>query len=236
MLMNCLVLVIGFALLVKGADFFVDGSSGVARLLRVPGVVIGLTVVAMGTSLPEASVSITAGLTGNNGLSLGNVIGSNIFNLMVVACLCALMMSFVPDKELMVRDFPVCIGASALLVFFMWDNVLQRWEGIVMLGLMAAYIALTVVQALAARKGESGLALGNAVGSCIFNILFILGASSALSPIESARGVLVDGIIMTVLTAALFIWCRIKGRMTKAMGAAGLLAYLAYTAYLIVNA
>lgn len=190
----------------------------------------------------------------------------------------------------------------------MWDDVLQRWEGIVMLGLMAAYIALTVAQALsartpenedekislpkcilfillgmvaiiwggdlvvdsasaiaaalglsqtligltivavgtslpelatsvvAARKGESGLALGNAVGSCIFNILFILGASSALSPIESARGVLVDGIIMTVLTAALFVWCRIKGRMTKAMGAAGLLAYLAYTAYLIVNA
>ena len=308
MLLNCLVLVVGFVLLVKGADFFVDGSSGVARRLRVPGVVIGLTVVAMGTSLPEASVSITAGLTGNNGLSLGNVIGSNIFNLMVVACVCALMMSFVPDKELMVRDFPVCIGASALLVFFMWDDTLQRWEGVVMLGLMAAYIALTVVQALAsrtpeseeepvsllrcvafillgmaaiiwggdlvvdsasniaaalglsqtligltivavgtslpelatsivaARKGESGLALGNAVGSCIFNILFILGVSSALTPIESARGVLVDGIIMTVLTAALFIWCRIKGRMTKPMGAAGLLAYVAYTAYLIVNA
>ena len=119
MLLNCLVLAAGFALLVKGADFFVDGASGVARRLRVPGVVIGLTVVAMGTSLPEASVSITAGLTGNNGLSLGNVIGSNIFNLMVVACFCALVMSFAPDKELMVRDFPVCIGASALLVFFM---------------------------------------------------------------------------------------------------------------------
>lgn len=115
------------------------------------------------------------------------------------------------------------------------------------LGLSQTLIGLTIVavgtslpelatSVVAARKGESGLALGNAVGSCIFNILFILGASSALSPIESARGVLVDGIIMTVLTAALFIWCRIKGRMTKAMGAAGLLAYLAYTAYLIVNA
>ena len=115
------------------------------------------------------------------------------------------------------------------------------------LGLSQTLIGLTIVAVgtslpelatsiVAARKGESGLALGNAVGSCIFNILFILGASSALTPIESARGVLVDGIIMTVLTAALFIWCRIKGRMTKPMGAAGLLAYVAYTAYLIVNA
>ena len=308
MLWNCLLLLAGFVLLIKGADFFVDGSSGVARLLRVPSVVIGLTVVAMGTSLPEASVSITAGLSGNNGLSLGNVIGSNIFNLMVVACLCAIMMGFIPDKELMVRDFPVCIGASALLVFFMWDGQVSRLEGAVMLALMVAYIAVTVVQALhartpeeegekislikclalivvgmaaiiwggelvvdsasaiagalglsqtligltivavgtslpelatsvvAAKKGESGLALGNAIGSCIFNILFILGASSLLSPLQNAQGLLVDGVVMTVLTAILFVWCRIKGRMTKAMGMAGLLAYLAYMMYLIVNA
>ena len=94
MIWNCVVLLFGFALLLKGADAFVDGSSGIARLLRVPGVVIGLTIVAIGTSLPEASVSITAGLVGANGLSLGNVIGSNIFNLMVVACLCALIMTF----------------------------------------------------------------------------------------------------------------------------------------------
>lgn len=307
MAINCLLLLLGFVLLVKGADFFVDGSSGVARILRVPGVVIGLTVVAMGTSLPEASVSITAGLAGSNGLSLGNVIGSNIFNLMVVACLCALLMGFVPDKELMVRDFPVCIGASALLAVFLWDDVLARWEGAVMLALMAGYIAVTVVQALdartpeeqekvslfrcvlfilggmvaiiwggelvvdsasaiaaalgltqtligltivavgtslpelatsivAARKGESGLALGNAVGSCIFNILFILGASSALSPMENARALLPDCLLMTILTAALFLWCKAKGRMTKPMGAAGLAAYLGYMAWLIANA
>ena len=307
MLLNCLVLVVGFVLLVKGADFFVDGSSGVARRLRVPGVVIGLTVVAMGTSLPETSVSITAGLTGNNGLSLGNVIGSNIFNLMVVACVCALMMSFVPDKELMVRDFPVCIGASALLVFFMWDDTLQRWEGIVMLGLMAAYIALTVVQALAsrtpeseeepvsllrciafillgmaaiiwggdlvvdsasniaaalglsqtligltivavgtslpelatsivaARKGESGLALGNAIGSSTFNILFILGASSALTAIESSAEVFTDAVVLLVVTAVMCLWCWLQGRMSRLMGGIGILVYVGYIIYAILR-
>ncbi len=309
MILNILILLVGFALLVKGADLFVDGSSGVAQLLRVPSVVIGLTVVAMGTSLPEASVSITAGLAGNNGLSLGNVIGSNIFNLMVVACFCAIVMSFIPDRQLLVRDYPVCLGASALLLFFIWDDVLSRAEGLILLGLLAAYIAWTVVEALkdrtpeneeeekprlakclifivlgvvgiifggdlvvdsasyiaaelglsqamigltivavgtslpelatsvvAAKKGESGLALGNAIGSCIFNILFILGMSSALTPIGSATNVLVDCIVMLVLTAILFVWIRIKGRMTKLMGAAGIASYVAYMIYLIANA
>ena len=308
MLFNIVILLVGFALLVKGADAFVDGSSGIARLLRVPSVVIGLTIVAMGTSLPEASVSITAGLAGSNGLSLGNVIGSNLFNLLVVAGGCALILAFGIERQLIVRDFPVCVGASALLVVFLLDGVLQRWEGLILLACMVLYMIWTVYAAMkerteeeagekpsvakcllfvvvgivaiiwggdlvvdsasaiaaalglsetligltivavgtslpelatsivAARKGESGLALGNAVGSCIFNILFILGASSALTPIESARGVLTDGLIMTALTAALYLWCRVRGRMTKPMGAAGLLAYVAYTAWLIVNA
>lgn len=309
MFWNILILLAGFVLLVKGADIFVDGSSGIARLLRVPSVVIGLTVVAMGTSLPEASVSITAGLAGNNGLSLGNVIGSNIFNLMVVACFCAIVMSFIPDKQLLTRDFPVCLGASALLLVFIWDNVLSRAEGLILLALLAGYIAWTVVAALqdrtaeeeneekpklskclifivigvaaiiwggdlvvdsasniaaalglsqtligltivaigtslpelatsivAAKKGESGLALGNAIGSCIFNILFILGMSSALTPIGSATAVLVDCIVMLALSTILFIWVRIKGRMTKTMGVLGLLSYVGYTIYLIANA
>lgn len=309
MIWNCVVLLFGFALLLKGADAFVDGSSGIARLLRVPGVVIGLTIVAIGTSLPEASVSITAGLVGANGLSLGNVIGSNIFNLMVVACLCALIMTFSLEKQLLTRDFPVCVGTSALLVVFLLDGVLARWEGLVLLAGIIAYIAWTVAATLknragtepcteaistvrcvvfivlgaaaiiwggdlvvesasaiartlgltetligltivavgtslpelatsivAAKKGESGLALGNAIGSCIFNILFILGASSALNPIEAPAGILADALILLALTGALFVWCRIKGRMTKPMGAAGLAAYLAYMVYLIVNA
>lgn len=309
MIWNCVVLLLGFALLVKGADAFVDGSSGIARLLRVPGVVIGLTIVAIGTSLPEASVSITAGLVGANGLSLGNVIGSNIFNLMVVACLCALIMTFSLEKQLLSRDFPVCVAASGLLVVFLLDGALARWEGLALLAGLAAYIAWTVKGALkdrasaepctekispvkcgvfivlgaaaiiwggdlvvdsasaiaralgltetligltivavgtslpelatsivAAKKGESGLALGNAIGSCIFNVLFILGASSALNPIEAPAGILVDAGVMLALTAGLFVWCRVKGRMTKPMGVAGLLSYVAYMAYLILTA
>lgn len=100
MLVNIVILLVGFALLVKGADAFVDGSSGIARLLQVPSVVIGLTIVAMGTSLPEASVSITAGLAGSNGLSLGNVIGSNLFNLLVVDGGCALILAFGIERQL----------------------------------------------------------------------------------------------------------------------------------------
>ena len=153
MIWNCVVLLFGFALLLKGADAFVDGSSGIARLLRVPGVVIGLTIVAIGTSLPEASVSITAGLVGANGLSLGNVIGSNIFNLMVVACLCALIMTFSLEKQLLTRDFPVCVGASVLLVVFLLDGVLARWEGLVLLAGIIAYIAWTVAATLKNRAG-----------------------------------------------------------------------------------
>ncbi len=308
MVLNVLILLVGFVLLVKGADAFVDGSSGIARLLRVPSVVIGLTIVAMGTSLPEASVSINAGLAGSNGLSLGNVIGSNIFNLLVVAGGCALILAFGVEKQLLTRDFPVCIGTSAILLLFLMDGMLQRWEGAVLLVCMAAYIAVTVWQALkdrsniepaqekispakcvafiiigvaaiilggdlvvesasaiaaamglsetligltivaigtslpelvtsivASRKGESGLALGNAIGSCIFNILFILGMSSVLTPMAASSEIIIDAAILLVVTAVMGIWCRIRGSMSRLMGAVSLLSYVAYTAYLIIR-
>lgn len=308
MLLNVVILLVGFALLLKGADAFVDGSSGIARLLRVPSVVIGLTIVAMGTSLPEASVSITAGLAGSNGLSLGNVIGSNMFNLLVVAGGCALILAFGIEKQLLTRDFPVCLAASALLVVFLLDGVLQRWEGLILLVCMVLYMVWTVVEAMkdrsnieessepvslvkcilfivigvvaiilggdlvvdsassiaaalglsqtligltivavgtslpelatsivAARKGESGLALGNAIGSSTFNILFILGASSSLTAIESSPEVFLDAVVLLVFTAVLAIWCRIRGRMTRPMGAVSVLAYVSYMVYVVLR-
>ena len=305
MLVNVVILLVGFALLVKGADAFVDGSSGIARLLRVPSVVIGLTIVAMGTSLPEASVSITAGLAGSNGLSLGNVIGSNLFNLLVVAGGCALILAFGIERQLIVRDFPVCVGASALLVLFLLDGVLQRWEGLVLLACMVLYMIWTVRAAMnerteedaedkpsvakcilfvvvgivaiiwggdlvvdsasaiaaalglsetligltivavglpelatsivAARKGESGLALGNAIGSSTFNILFILGASSALTPIESSAEVFSDAVVLLVVTAIMCLWCWLKGRMSRLMGGVGILVYVGYIVYVVLR-
>ena len=240
-------LVVGFVLLIKGADFLVEGSSAVAKLLKIPAVVIGLTIVAMGTSAPEAAVSITAGLAGNNDIAIGNIIGSNIFNLLVVVGVCAVMKGVATDKDILKRDMPVNIGISALLLLFLMDLKITRIEGIILLILFVVYmiivvgegvknrteqeeevkslsplisivyilgglaavvfggnlvvdnaseiarnfglsqnlIGLTIVAVgtslpelvtsiVATRKGESGLALGNAVGSCIFNILDVI--------------------------------------------------------------
>lgn len=146
--MMYLLLIIGFFLLVKGADYFVEGSSAVARLLKVPSVVIGLTIVAMGTSAPEAAVSITAGLAGSNELALSNVIGSNLFNLVLIVGICALIRPFIVDQSIMKRDFPVAILSSILLLFFIRDNFLSRIEGVILLILMAAYLIATVISAI----------------------------------------------------------------------------------------
>jgi cation:H+ antiporter len=316
--MNYLLLVVGFALLIKGADLFVDGSSSVARLLKVPTVIIGLTIVAFGTSAPEASVSISAGLSGSSDIALGNVIGSNIFNLLIVVGVCAICKPFIPDRAIMRRDFWWCLGSAALTVILMLDSTVGRIDGIILLVAMAAYLVFIVRSALhsrraltavsgdldtedstvkqlsplksilfifiglaaiiiggnlvvdnakkiaadlgmsqtligvtivacgtslpelvtsivAARKGESGLALGNVVGSNIFNILFILGAASALSPVSVQPELLIDGLIMIVVTAAVFIFCRTKHCMNRIEGILCVAAYIGYTAYAIIR-
>lgn len=305
--MEYLWLLIGFVLLIKGADFFVDGSSSVARLLRVPSVIIGLTIVAMGTSAPEAAVSISAGLAGNNDIALSNVIGSNIFNLLVVVGVCACMRPFTPDKEIVNRDFPISIVGAGLLIAMLVNHILGRMEGIILLLLMVGYIALTVRSALknrtegeevktlspilsviyiigglaaiiwggqlvvdnasliavswgmsqtlvgltivaigtslpelvtsivAAKKGDSGLALGNVVGSNIFNIFFILGMSSAITPINSAPEAMFDLVILMAISVVTFLVCKWRGKMERFPGALMLLAYFAYTAYIIIR-
>ena len=120
--MMYLLLIVGFILLIKGADYFVIGSSAIARLLTVPSVIIGLTIVAMGTSAPEAAVSITAGLAGSNELALSNVIGSNFFNLVLIVGVCALIKPFLVDPSIMKRDFPLAIAGSFVLLLFIKDG------------------------------------------------------------------------------------------------------------------
>ncbi|NCB99658.1 MAG: calcium/sodium antiporter [Clostridia bacterium] len=276
--MMYLLLIIGFFLLIKGADYFVEGSSAIAKLLKVPSVVIGLTIVAMGTSAPEAAVSITAGLAGSNDLALSNVIGSNLFNLVLIVGVCALIRPFVVDKGIMKRDFPLAVLSSIILLFFIRDNYLSRIEGLILLCIMIAYLIVTVTSAIrnpvaseaqdrylpmhtsliyiglglaaiifggnlvvdnasriaasfglsetligltivaigtslpelvtsvtASRKGESGLALGNVVGSNLFNILFILGLSSTVHPISAEPVALTDILILIILTSVVFI-------------------------------
>lgn len=306
--MMYILLIIGFFLLVKGADYFVEGSSAIARLLKVPSVVIGLTIVAMGTSAPEAAVSITAGLAGSNELALSNVIGSNLFNLVLIVGICALIKPFIVDQSIMKRDFPIAILSSVLLLFFIRDDYLSRAEGLILLLLMAAYLVMTVISAIrnpiiindmerslpmhtsliyiglglaaiiiggdlvvdnacriaaafglsetligltivaigtslpelvtsitASRKGESGLALGNVVGSNIFNIMFILGMSSTVHPIASDAAAFTDILILIALTLIIYIFCKLRGQMGRFMGAACAAAYLIYSVYIVLR-
>jgi len=300
-------LIVGFFLLVKGADFFVEGASSVAKLLGVPSVVIGLTIVAMGTSAPEASVSINAALSGSNEIAVSNVVGSNIFNLLVVVGACSAIRPFALDKDLLHRDFPVNIGASIILfLLVMLLGKISRAAGIVFLVLIMSYIAYLVIGALknrekgeevkalspllsivyiagglcavifggdmvknnacliaeswgwsenlialtiiavgtslpelvtsiaAARKGDSGLALGNVVGSNIFNIFLILGLSGTISPITTDTEAVINCAVVLGVTAAMFAYCLVKKKMGRISGFVCLGAYVAYTTYLLL--
>lgn len=311
MIVNILLLLVGFVLLIKGADFFVDGSSSVAKLLGVPSFVIGLTVVAMGTSAPEAAVSITAGISGSNEIAISNVIGSNLFNLLMVAGLCAVIKPYKIEKVMLKRDLPINVFVNAaLLVMMLIGNVLGVIDGIILLigiiayiafvvwhafknretaegdevktmspilsaisiigGLAAiiwggdlvvdnavaiaeamnwseAFIGLTIIaigtslpelvtSVVAARKGESGLALGNVIGSNIFNLLLILGLSSSLSPIAVDASAIINVVILLVVTTLVYIVCVIKKGLGRISGGICVAGYAAYTAYLLMTA
>ena len=306
--MMYVMLLVGFLLLVKGADFFVEGASSVARLLRIPSVVIGLTIVAMGTSAPEAAVSITAGLAGNADISLSNIIGSNIFNILVVLGVCAVIGKSVPtDREVMSRDFYWNLAASVGLFAITLGGTIFRWQGLLLLAAMAAYLVIVIRSALAnrteepdekplspllslvyiagglaaiviggdmvvdnasliaetlgmsqtligltivamgtslpelvtsvvaARKGENGLALGNVIGSNIFNILFIMGVASSLVPIAVAAESVLDMIALLIVSLATLVFCKSRDEISRKEGIIMLLAYAAYTAWIIVR-
>ena len=151
--MEYLLLIIGFVLLIKGADFFVDGSSSLARFLKIPSVIIGLTIVAMGTSAPEASVSINAALAGNNDIAVSNVIGSNIFNGLVVVGICAFISAFKTNKDILKRDMPVNILITLILCIMIADGKLNRIEGFLLLAGMIFYI-LNMIHAALKKRNE----------------------------------------------------------------------------------
>lgn len=152
-LVALVLLVIGFVLLIKGADFFVDGSSSVAKRLRVPSMIIGLTIVAMGTSLPECAVSVTASISNNNALAVSNVVGSNIFNLMVVCGVCTLFVPLAVSADTLKKEFPFSILCAILLVIFgKVGMLLGRADGIIFLVLFAAYLGWMIKSALSARN------------------------------------------------------------------------------------
>ena len=156
-LMAIALLVIGFVLLIKGADYFVDGSSAVAKKLKVPSLIIGFTIVAMGTSLPECAVSVAASVTNNNALAVSNAVGSNIFNLMVVCGICALIVPLTVQIETLKKEFPFSVFcALLLLVLGYWEMNLGRMEGIILIVIFACYLLWMIFSALKARREARG--------------------------------------------------------------------------------
>lgn len=305
-----LILALGFFFLVKGADWFVEGSSKVAEKFGIPQLVIGLTIVAMGTSLPEAAVSISAALKGNAEISIGNIVGSNILNVLLILGLTALICPVAVQKSTIKYEIPYVAVISAVLMGIGYtDGLVSRVDGVILLVLMACYllylgkmaksgadvleeipgegvkmpgwkmvlmivaggvlivigsdfavdsaselarifgmserlIGLTIVafgtslpelvtSVTAAIKGKADIAVGNIVGSNIFNILFVLGVSAVITPIVYAESFFADSIIC--IAVAVLLWlCVVKNKRLGRIGGAILLAgEIAYLIYLI---
>ncbi len=312
-----LLLVVGFVGLIKGADFFVEGASNVAKRLKVPTLIIGLTIVAMGTSLPETAVSISAAIAGSNSLAISNVSGSNLFNLLVVVGLCAIFQKVDVDKETIKRDIPYSILAAVLLIVFgLWVNIggamtQGRVESAILLGFFAFYLFLMIRSALqarsaadaeeaeevkqtvimsivsivggaaaiaiggdwvvdaastiamkfgmsetlvgltivavgtslpelvtsivAAKKGEVDMALGNAIGSNIFNILLVLGVAGVISPMTFLVNNAIDIAAVVVATLACWLVTIKTKQLNKITGIIMILSYVAYMVYVVMR-
>lgn len=305
MLLQVLVLLAGFALLIKGADWFVDGAAGLARRLKIPQLVIGLTIVAMGTSMPEAAVSITAAMDSTPGIAIGNVVGSNILNILLILGVTACMTTLNLRASTLWIEMPFLIAVTALLlVFGVTGSAITFWEGITFLvlflvylgylavlakrekekeepvqeiplwkslafmilggvmvvkgsdlavdsacqlaaffGISQRFIGLTIValgtslpelvtSVVAARKGNADIAIGNIVGSNIFNILFILGTASVICEIPFDSRFLVDTGIAIASAALLLAGSAKRRQLGKACGITMLGCYGVYFLYL----
>lgn len=311
-----LLLLIGFVLLVKGADFFVDGSSQIAKKLKIPSIIIGMTVVAMGTSLPELAVSVNASLSNSNSLAISNAIGSNIFNLMAVIGLSAVMTPVAVQSYVLKRDFPMSVFATVVLLILGFISMsIGLIDGLVLLFIFVCFISAMVLAALksrkekltlsdeneseekelsafkcilyiilgaaaiilggdlvvdsavclaysfgmsetlvgltivsigtslpelvtsvvAARKNEVDIALGNALGSNVFNILMILGVAGAISPMTVILNNLLDIAILIVLSLIVWAIAAKKRELKRSDGILMLVLYLAYMAYIIIR-
>ncbi|MFC4024860.1 calcium/sodium antiporter [Oceanobacillus longus] len=316
--MAYILLILGFALLIKGADWFVDGSSNIAALLRISPILIGLTIVAFGTSSPELTVSIFAALDGSADVAMGNVVGSNIFNITLVVGLAAFLYPLKVQNETIKKEIPFTLLSTAALLIVMSDvflqgemnNLITRGDGFILLlffsifmiyvfeiafkdrnaskeeplpegvtwgknitfslvglaaiiiggelvvsnateiayslGMSETLVGLTIVaigtslpelvtSVSAALKKQSEIALGNIVGSNIFNILLVLGASSVITPLAFDGKVFIDLFIMVVLTIILLIFSRTNFKIGKREGLILALAYVAYLIYVIIR-
>jgi len=309
-------LILGFIALVKGADWFVSSASGLAKKMGVSALLIGLTIVSIGTSAPETSVSISSAISGSCDLSIGNIVGSNIFNLLVVLGFSAVFMPVIVDKMVVKRDLPIMLGSGVLItifaLFFGGDQsyMILQIEGLILVAFLVGYLILTiktskrenklkipdepkintnvlksiffliiglgliilggefvtygaknialqlgasealvgltivaigtslpelVTSIVAAKKGENEIALGNVIGSNIFNILFVIGSVSIIRPLLVSNLIITDLIIMIALFAGIFIYTLFRKTISKKVGIVMLLTYGVYLTYIILR-
>lgn len=299
-------LIIGFVLLIKGADIFVDGSSGIAAKFGIPQLVIGLTIVAMGTSSPEAAVSISAALKGSAEITIGNIVGSNILNILIILGISSVIVPLAVAKSTMRYEIPIMIVITVLLLVTGLNGSIGIVEGIILLAAFAVYltylfimakndmkqedspkdistvkaalfiilglamivlgsnftvdaasaialslglserfIGLTIValgtslpelctSVSAARKGNADIAIGNIVGSNIFNILFIVGLSALITEVPFASNFIFDTIIAAAAAVMLLICCLWgKGKLKRSAGILMLIGYAVYFAVIL---
>ena len=304
-LLQLLLLAVGFFFLAKGADFFVDGSASIAAKFKIPQLIIGLTVVAMGTSAPEAAVSISAALDGSADITIGNILGSNILNILVILGVSSLIAVLKVAKSTVWIDIPIMTGATVLLLCLGLDGVISTLDALIIflvfvafivymiisaiksnekgddirlmsvpkslffavlglimiilgsrftvdsatyiakvLGVSDRFIGLTVValgtslpelftSVMAARKGNADIAIGNIVGSNIFNILFIVGLSGLIIPVPFPKGFIFDSYVALGACALLFLLCFRKKQLGRLAGLVMLLGYAAYFACIL---
>lgn len=308
MLMELLLLVVGFVMLIKGADIFVEGAAGIAAKFGIPQLVIGLTIVAMGTSAPEAAVSITAAFKGTADITIGNVVGSNTINILVILGVTALIVAVAVQQSTIRYEIPFVVLVSiVLLVMGAMDGVIGRMDGVILwvlfivyiiylflmakhgkeeeeeqadepfwklfvfvvfgialivigadvsvdaaseiarvIGLSERFIGLTIValgtslpelctSVVAATKGKADLAIGNIVGSNIFNILFVVGTTALIIPVPFNPAFIVDSAV--AIAAAVLLWVCVlpKKKLTRPGGAVMLVGYVGYFAYLMMK-
>jgi len=314
--MDYILLVLGFILLVKGADIFVEGSSSIAKHFKIPAFLIGLTIVAMGTSAPEAAVSITAAVGGQNGIVAGNVLGSNLFNTLAVLGICALIKPCPVAPKIVKGEYPMSGGVTILFIILALTNLgsnetlyFSRIDGIILLiafvsfliftiktafsedhshdedeikdvsmtkavimvigglagviiggqfvvnsasaiaasfGISETLIGLTIVaigtslpelvtSAAAAVKGHTDIAVGNVIGSNIFNLLLVMGLSSTIHPVSIERVSIYDAAILTIVTFVTLIPCIRHKHITRLWGAIMVVLYAAYMVYIIIR-
>ncbi len=314
-LINLVLLVVGFVLLIKGADYFVEGASKIADKLGIPQLVIGLTIVAFGTSAPEAAISISSAIKGNTGIAIGNIIGSNIMNILLILGITSCITVLKVAKSTVYYEIPFVIFITTVLVviggtqgklgfvsgiilwalfilFFVYlikmaksgksDGIIEEGEAydgkkdsmiklifitlagmaaIVIgsdltvdgateiakiLGISDRIIGLTIVafgtslpelitSVTAGIKGKADIAIGNIVGSNIFNILFVLGTTSLIKSVPYSTNFVIDGIVAIAAAVLLFLGVVRKKQLGRMAGIIMLIAYAGYFAYLIVG-